>query len=66
MKPIFREVLIVLIFLCLGFCVSYFALPRHGTVVYNCSIAEISPDFPPDVREECRRKNIQKGMWVPK
>jgi hypothetical protein len=52
--------------LCLGFCLSYFALPRHGTVVYNCSIAEISPDFPPDVREECRRKNIQKGMWVPK
>jgi len=23
---------------------------------YNCSIAEISPDFTPAMREECRRK----------
>jgi len=23
--------------------------------VYNCSISEISPDFPPQVREECRK-----------
>jgi len=30
-------------------------LPRHGEVVYNCSIAEISPDFPPEVREQCRK-----------
>jgi hypothetical protein len=30
--------------------------PKHGVVVYDCSIAEISPDFPPKVREECRKK----------
>lgn len=23
--------------------------------VYNCSLAEISPDFPPEVRNECRK-----------
>ncbi len=23
--------------------------------VYDCRIAEISPDFPPEVREECRK-----------
>ena len=28
---------------------------RPKTVIYNCSISEISPDFPPKVREECRR-----------
>jgi len=33
------------------------ALPRHGTVVYDCRLAEISPDFPPEVRNECRKKN---------
>jgi hypothetical protein len=22
---------------------------------YNCSISEISPDFPPQVKEECRK-----------
>jgi hypothetical protein len=32
-------------------------IPRHGTVVYDCRLAEISPDFPPDVRNECRKKN---------
>lgn len=26
-----------------------------GQRVYNCSLAEISPDFPPHVREECRK-----------
>jgi hypothetical protein len=28
--------------------------------VYNCSIAEISPDFPPQVREECRKLRMDK------
>jgi hypothetical protein len=30
---------------------------KHGVVKYDCRIAEISPDFPPDVRNECRKKN---------
>jgi hypothetical protein len=28
-------------------------LPQEA--VYNCSIAEISPDFTPAMREECRK-----------
>lgn len=34
------------------------------TVVYDCRIAEISPDFPPDVKQACRKKlyeQIQKS-----
>jgi phospholipid N-methyltransferase len=27
---------------------------------YDCRIAEISPDFPPDVREQCRKLNVRK------
>ncbi len=30
-------------------------LPKTGGIMYNCSIAEISPDFPPEVRNECRK-----------
>ena len=30
------------------------------TVIYNCSIAEISPDFPPKAREECRKLRSDK------
>ena len=29
-------------------------------VVYDCRLAEISPDFPPDVRNECRKMRINK------
>ena len=30
-----------------------------GQRMYNCSIAEISPDFTPKMREECRK--LRKG-----
>jgi len=29
---------------------------EHRTVRYDCSIAEFAPDFPPQVKEECRKK----------
>lgn len=38
--------------------------PRE--VVYNCSIAEISPDFPPEAREACRalrRQELKKQNY---
>jgi hypothetical protein len=34
----------------------------HGTKIYNCSIAEISPDYPLKVKEECRKLNVQKNQ----
>lgn len=50
-----KEVAIIVVCGTLGFCLSYFFLPRHGEVVYNCTWVEISPDVPPKVREECRK-----------
>lgn len=30
-------------------------------VIYNCELAEISPDYPIDVRNECRRlRSVQR------
>lgn len=29
-------------------------------VIYDCRIAEISPDFPPEVRNECRKRNATR------
>ena len=34
-------------------------LAGSGQRMYNCSIAEISPDFTPRMREECRK--LRKG-----
>jgi hypothetical protein len=35
-------------------------LPNQGGVVYNCTWAEISPDIPLKVKEECRKRNAER------
>ena len=60
MKRMHIELIIVAVCLVIGTAVVYFSLPRHGVVVYNCSIAEISPDYPVKVKEECRKLNAEK------
>jgi hypothetical protein len=32
----------------------------NRTVVYDCSLAEISPDYPQEVKNECRRLRIEE------
>jgi hypothetical protein len=34
---------------------------REHTVIYDCRIAEISPDIPPKVRDECRKRSSDVG-----
>ncbi len=31
-------------------------------IVYDCRIAEISPDFPPQVREDCRKLILENSI----
>ena len=33
---------------------------NNRTVVYDCSLAEISPDYPNEVKNECRRLRIEE------
>lgn len=59
MKPVVREVLIILVCLVLGYLLSRVILshyPPKGKYI-NCSISEISPDFTPAMKEECRKLN---------
>jgi hypothetical protein len=50
------EYIIVLVALIIAIGIAVLTLPRKGdVVVYNCSLSEISPDFPPEVREQCRK-----------
>lgn len=46
---------ILLVLLAVSMWVTILFLPRTGPVMYNCSIAEISPDFPIEAREQCRK-----------
>jgi hypothetical protein len=34
---------------------------KGRTVTYDCSLSEISPDFPPEVREQCRKLRAKYG-----
>ena len=65
------DVLICLV-IALGACVYtawFVTVNPHITVRYDCSISEISPDFPPEVREQCRKlraENTLKDLQKPK
>jgi hypothetical protein len=49
-------VAIVLIWIAMiGLIVFGNSVAGSGQRIYNCSIAEISPDFTPKMREECRK-----------
>jgi hypothetical protein len=55
-----NTLIVVLVFVAIMLMSIIFAfLPRHGTVVYNCSIVEISPDIPVAVKQECRKKRME-------
>jgi hypothetical protein len=49
--------LLVVLIACLMFGLIVFgnSIAGSGQRVYNCSIAEFSPDFTPRMREECRK-----------
>ena len=56
------EEVIVVLFVILALPLAWMFAPRkHGVIVYNCSIAEISPDYPVEVKEQCRKLNIQRN-----
>jgi hypothetical protein len=58
-----RETVKYLVGFLFGFLLWVFILsitPMPETKVYDCSLAEFHPDFPADVKEECRKIRGQK------
>lgn len=44
----------------IGSVIFLFSTPTPRVKVYDCSIAEISPDYPVDVKNECRKVRANK------
>jgi len=45
----------------------FLSLPKKGdTIVYDCSISEISPDYPIAVKEGCRKLRAENILNKPK
>ena len=55
-----KELLLVFVIRVILFAGIFTVMPRHGVVVYDCSIAEISPDYPPSVKQECRLARMER------
>lgn len=36
---------------------------KGRTVKYDCSLAEISPDIPPRIKEDCRKLRAERGRF---
>jgi hypothetical protein len=59
MRPLLSDVLgLIALAICAIILVVYitynYGHQSHGKM-YDCRLAEISPDFPPEVRNECRK-----------
>jgi hypothetical protein len=55
-----KEKLFYIVCITFVFFLTYFTLPKHGEVMYNCTWVEISPDIPLKVKEECRKKLAER------
>ena len=55
------EISVVVIAVLIAIPIIFLSLPRKGDVIrYDCSISEISPDFPVEVKEQCRKLRADK------
>lgn len=54
MKNWLFAVLAILVAIALSWLI-WLITPQEHYRVYDCSLAEFHPDYPPQVREECRR-----------
>lgn len=62
MKGFIKEFL-PFVFASIALCVSAYLLfgtEQEKVKAYDCSISEISPDYPLDVKEACRRLRMDK------
>jgi hypothetical protein len=50
------EIVVIVITFLIAIPLVFVSLPKKGDIIrYDCSLAEISPDFPLEVREQCRK-----------
>jgi hypothetical protein len=60
MSKVALAILLPVLFFVFIWTIVLSAMPKHGVVVYDCRLAEISPDFPIEVREQCRKASGKK------
>jgi hypothetical protein len=56
-----KQAVIALIFLVLAFLILV-TVPDDGGRIYDCSLAEFHPDYPAEVKAECRKLRTKKSV----
>ena len=58
-------IIAIIVFICAQAIYFVYAAEslKGRTIKYDCSLAEISPDFPPQVREQCRKLRAERGRF---
>jgi hypothetical protein len=46
--------------------VTFIIIPKHRVIAYDCRVAEISPDIPIDIKNQCRHIMSEKDLQKPK
>jgi hypothetical protein len=61
------EIAVIAIAFLISIPIIFLSLPKKGDVIrYDCSISEISPDFPLEVKEQCRKLRAENILQKPK
>ena len=66
-RTIIEYIFVAIVFV--GTLVFLFIMPTPKGHVYDCSISEISPDYPIEVKEQCRKvrtENFKENLQKPK
>jgi hypothetical protein len=51
----YKQAMVAIVFVVAFWALIFSLMPQHGVVAYDCRLAEISPDFPIQVKEQCRK-----------
>jgi hypothetical protein len=58
-KSLVRSIIVFLLSLTAVGILLFSDFGKNRTVVYDCRMSEISPDFPIEVKEECRKLRLE-------
>jgi hypothetical protein len=61
------EIAVIVVAFLIVIPLMFLLLPKKGDIIrYDCSISEISPDYPIEVKEQCRRLRAENNLQKPK
>ena len=55
-----KQAVVALILLVLAFLILV-TVPDNDGRVYDCTLSEFHPDYPPEVKEQCRKLRTKKS-----